>query len=161
MVVATWDDVAHIARLHSIIAIFIHQVERLLHVTLVVLRRATCLVVHQQLYTLTVGIVVEHLDIEVGIRRHEVEDIALPHVCPVFPTNVPTLDKHLVETVLGSKVDVALHVFVVGLVSAIGLHLRPVNLVELDAGVIVGIVPVATTHNHLPPDTTVLRGMNP
>ena len=117
--------------------------------------------VHQQFDALAVGIVVEHLDVEVGIRCHEVEDIALPHVGPVFPTNIPTLDQHLVETILGSKVDVSLHILIVGLMGAVGLHLRPVNLVELDAGEVVGIVPRATTHNHFPPHATILGRMNP
>ena len=117
--------------------------------------------VHQQLDTLGVGIVVEHLDVEIRIRCHEVEDVAFPHVCPVFPTNIPTLDQHLVETILGSEVDVSLHILIVGLMGAVGLHLRPVNLVELDAGEVVGIVPRATTHNHFPPHTTILGRMNP
>ena len=96
---------------------------------------------HQQLHTLGVSIVVKHLDVEVGIRRHEVEHVALPQVGPVFPTHVPAFHQHLVKSVLGGKVDVALHLLIVGSMTAIGLHLRPIYLVEFDAGKLVGIVP--------------------
>ena len=161
VVVAAWDDVAHIARLHGIVAVFVHQFVGLLDMTLVVLRARRCLVVHQNLHPLRVGIVVQHLDVEVGIGCHKVEHVTLPHVCPVFPANVPAFHQHFVETVLGGKVDVALHLLVVGGMAAVGLHLRPVNLVEFDAGEVVGVVPVALAHNHLPPHAAVLRGMNP
>ena len=161
VVVTTWDNVAYITRLHGIITVFVHQVEGFLHMTLVVLRAGGCLVVHQQLHTFRVRIVVEHLNVEVGIRRHKVKNVAFPHVCPIFPTNIPSLYKYLVKTILGSEVDIALHILVVSLVRAVRFHLRPVNFIELDAGEVVGIVPVATTHNHLPPDTAILGGMNP
>ena len=88
--------------------------------------------VHEDLHTLRVGVVVKHLDVEVGVGGHEVEDVALPHVGPVFPTYVPTLYEYLVEAVLGSEVDIALHLLVVGGMTAIGLHTAPVDLVELD-----------------------------
>ena len=42
---------------------------------------------------------------------------------PVFPTNVPTLDKYLRKTVLGCKVDIALHFFVCSTVCTVGLTL--------------------------------------
>ena len=87
------------------------------------------------------SILIEHLDVKVGIGRHEVEHIALPHVCPVFPTDIPTLNEHLLKTILGSEVDIALHLLVIGCMAAIGLHLRPVDLIELDAGIVVGIIP--------------------
>ena len=97
--------------------------------------------VHQNLHPLRVGIVVQRLDVEIGIRRLEVEHVAFPHVRPVFPADIPSFHQHLVEPVLGSKVDVALHLLVVGGMAAVGLYLRPVNLVELDAGEVVGVVP--------------------
>ena len=117
--------------------------------------------VHQQLHALRVGIVVEHLDIEVGIGGHEVEHVAFPHVRPVFPTDVPTFYQHLVEAVLGSEVNVTLHVLVVSLVGAVGLHLTPVDLIEFDRGEVVGVVPTTATYDHLPPHAAVLRGMDP
>ena len=161
VMVTAWDDVSYISCLYSIVAIVVHQLEGLLDMSLIVLGRAGCLVVHQQPDTLGVGIVVQHLDVEVGIGSHEVKDITLPHVGPVFPAYIPAFDEYLVESVLGGEVDVALHVLVVGLMRAVGLHLAPVNLVELDAGEVIGIVPIATTYNHLPPDATILRRMNP
>ena len=139
--VATRDDVSHVTRLHGIVAVFVHQFVSLLDMTLVVLCRARSLVVHQQLHTLRVGIVVQHLDIEVGIGGHEVKHVAFPHIRPVFPTDVPTFYQHLVETVLGGEVNVTLHVLVISLVRAVGLHLTPVDLVEFDRGEVVGVMP--------------------
>ena len=161
VVVATWDDITHIARLHSVVAILVHQLEGLFDMTLVVLCRRRGLVVHHQLHTLGVGIVVEHLQVEVGIWGHEVEDITLPMVGPVLPTHVPAFHQHLVKSVLGGKVDVALHLLIVGGMTSVRLYLRPVYLVELDAGELVGIVPRTLTDNHFPPYATVLRRMNP
>ena len=161
VMVAAGYDVAHIARLHGIVAIFVHQLVGLLDVPLVVLCRAAGFVVHQQLHTLLVGIVVQHLDVEVGVWRHEVEHVALPHVSPVFPAYVPAFHQHLVQPVLGGEVDIPLHILVVSLVRAVGLHLRPVYLVQLDARQVVGVVPVAAPYYHLPPYATVFRGVNP
>ena len=117
--------------------------------------------VHQQLHTLGVSIVVESLDVEVGVGRHEVEHIALPHVRPVFPAHVPAFHEHLVKTVLGGEVDITLHVLVVGFVRTVGCHLRPVDLIKMDGGEVVRVVPGATSHNHLPPHTAVLGRMDP
>ena len=159
--VATGDDIAHITGLHGVVAVFVHQVEGILKMTLVVLRRTGGLVVHEDLHALGMGILIEHLDIEVGIRGDEVEDITLPHIRPVFPSDVPSLNKHFIETILRGEVDVAFHVRIIRFMSAIGCYLRPVYLIQMDRGEVIGIVPGTTSHDHLPPDTTVLRGMNP
>ena len=159
--VATRDDVTYITCLHSVVAVFVHQFEGLLDMTFVVLCGTGGLMVHQDLHTLGMGIVVEHLQVEVGVGGHKVEDIALPHVCPVLPTDVPTFNENLVETILGCKVDIALHLLVVGGMTTVGLHTVPVDLVEFDAGEVVGIVPRALADNHLPPYATVLCGMDP
>ena len=37
VVVASWDDISHIARLDGIVAIAVHQLEGFLHVALIVL----------------------------------------------------------------------------------------------------------------------------
>ena len=139
--VTTGDDVSHISGLHSIVAVFVHQLKGILEMTLIILCRAGCLMVHENLHTLGMGIFVKHLDIEVGIWGNEVKDITLPHICPVFPTNVPAFYQHLVETVLGSEVDITLHILIIGLMGPVRLNLAPVNLVEFDAGEVIGIMP--------------------
>ena len=58
---------AHIAALHGIVAVTVHEVVGGLHVLFVVAHRAGGLVVHHQLDALAVGIVVERLDVEIGI----------------------------------------------------------------------------------------------
>ena len=106
-------------------------------------------------------ILVEHLDVEVGVWGHEVEHVTFPHVGPVFPSYVPSFYEHLVETVLGSEVDVTLHLLVVGSMTTVGLHAAPVYLVEFYRGKLVGVVPTALAYNHLPPYTAVFRGVYP
>jgi len=118
-------------------------------------------VVHHQLHALGVGIVVESLDVEVGIRGEEVEDVFLHVACPVFPSDVPALDEHGVETVVGGEVDVSAHVGVVGRVASRGRGLAVIGHSELDRGKLVGVGPVALTRDHLPPHTDVFGGMYP
>ena len=69
--------------------------------------------VHHQAYSLRVCILVESLDVEVRIWSHEIEDIVLVAVCPVFPAFVPALYEHLVETMLSSEVNIAANLLVV------------------------------------------------
>ena len=161
VVVATRDDVAHVARLHGVVAIAVHQRVGLLEVAFVVLRARRGLVVHEQFHALRVGIVVEALQVEVGVGGLEVEDVALPAVRPVFPAHVPALYEHLVESVLGSEVDVAAHFFCRSTMVAVGSCFHPVDVVELHGGELIGVVPRRLADNHLPPHTAVLRGVNP
>ena len=161
MVVTTRDDVAHVAGLHGIVAVLVHQVEGRFEMSLVVECTRRGLMVHHQLHALRVGIVVEGLDVEVGIGCHEVEDIVLGMAEPVFPSDVPTFDKHLVESVLGSEVDIFPHVLVVGSMPTVGLHAVPVDFIDFDRRELVGVAPRALAHNHLPPHTAVFRGVNP
>ena len=119
------------------------------------------LVVHEELDTLGVGIVVEGLDVKVWIRSSEVENLLLAVGGPVLPADVPALDKHLVEMVLGGEVDVAAHVGIVGAMGAAGLCLGIVGLAEAHVVEVVGIVPSVAAYNHLPPDATVFDRMNP
>ena len=141
VVVTTRDDVAHVTALHGVVAVFVHQIIRGLEVTLVVDDARRCFIVHHQLHALRVGVVVERLDVEVGIRRGEVEDIVLPVVGPVLPTDVPALDEDLGEAVGSGEVDVFAHLLVVGAVAAIGPHLTPIDLVEFDGRIVIGVVP--------------------
>ena len=161
VVVATRDDISHISSLHCIITILVHEVEGSIEMTLIVLSARRCLVVHHQFDTLGVCILVEILDIEVGIRSDEVKDIALPHICPVFPSDVPTLNQYLVETVGCGEVDILLHVGGVCTVASVGSKFGVVGLTELYRRQTAGIFPCALTYNHLPPYTAVFCGVNP
>ena len=95
--------------------------------------------VHLQANTLGVGIVVQPLQVEVGIWCLEVEHIVLRFAEPVFPTYVPAFDQNLVETMLGSEVDITAHVVVVGTMQSVGLGLRVVQVVELHGGQVEGV----------------------
>ena len=131
MVVASRNDVAHIAALHGIISILVHKRIGCLQMTLVVLCGSARLVVHHQFHALGVGIVVEILYVEVGIRCLEVEHIVLVMTEPVFPSDVPTLYQHLLKSVLGSEVDVTLHVLGVGRMLSVGTALRVVKVLQI------------------------------
>ena len=161
VVLTTRDEVADIAALHRIIAIVLHQLIGLVHVLLVVHDRRGGLVVHDELHTLRVGILIERLDIEVGVRRLEVEDIFLRVAEPVFPTDIPALDEDTTKAMLSGEVDVAADVLIICRVTARGLSLRVVGEAELDGGELRGIGPVALTRDHLPPYADVLRGVDP
>ena len=141
VMVAAGNDVSHVTGLHGVVAVIIHQLVGLLHPSLIVGDAGGSLVMHHELHALGVGIVVEILDIEVGIGRDEVEHIPFPAVGPVFPAHVPSFHQHLREAVLGGEVYILLHAGRVGGVPAIRLGLRPVYLVQLDRGVLVRVIP--------------------
>ena len=161
VIVATGNDVAHISALHSVIAILVHEAVGLLQMALIVDRRGTGLMVHHELHALRVSIAVKLLDIEIGIRSLEVEHIILIMTEPVFPTDVPTLNEHLLEAVFGSEVDVTLHVSCVGRMLSVRLALRVVEVVEMHRRQVEGVAPLASASNHLPPHATIFCGMDP
>ena len=141
MILATRDDVTHITRLHGIVAILIHQVESVLQMPLIVQDGSRSLMMHHQLHTLRVGIVVEHPDIEVGIRGNEVEDIELLVTEPVFPTFIPAFHQHLMQTVPGGEVDVPFHLLVGSTVNAVGLALAIIGDTQTHRRIIIGVGP--------------------
>ena len=105
--------------------------------------------------------VVEHLDIEVRIWSYEIEDIELLMTEPVFPTFVPAFYQHLLQTVLGCKVDVALYLLVGCTMGAIRLALAVIGYTETNRWQVVGIAPGLGANDHVPPYTAVLGRMNP
>ena len=123
VVFTTGDDIAHIAALHGSVAIFVHQLIGSLQMALVVAGRGRCLMMHLQADALGMGIVVQALQVEVGIRRLEVKNVVFRLAKPIFPANVPTLYKHLVETMLGSKVDITPYIVIVGTMKSVRLGL--------------------------------------
>ena len=122
VILATGQDVSHIAALDGVIAQFVHQRVGLLKVALIVAGAGRRLMMHHQTDAPAVGIVVQHLDIKVGIGCHKVKHIVLAIAIPVFPALVPALDQQLVKAIIGCKINVALHVLVVGSMAAIGLE---------------------------------------
>ena len=161
MIVATGDDVAHIATLHSIVAILIHQAICLFKMALIVKCRGTGFVVHHQLHALRVSIAVQLFNIKVGVRCLEIEHIIFIMTKPVFPTNVPALYQHLLQAVLSSKVDVSLHVSRVSGMLVVRFTLGIVEVIEMHRGQVVCVAPLASASNHLPPHATIFCGMYP
>ena len=84
-------------------------------------------------------ILVESLDVEVRIWSHEIEDIVLVAVSPVFPSFVPSFHKHLVEAVLCSEVHIAAYLLVVCRVGAVRSCACIVCNAELYGSEVVGV----------------------
>ena len=80
---------------------------------------------------------------------------------PVFPTFVPSLYQYLLQTILCSKVDIALHLFVGSTMSAIRLALAVVGYAKANRRQVVGIAPRLGAYNHVPPYATILSRVNP
>ena len=90
---------------------------------------------------ISILLLVEILDVEVGIGRDEVEDVPLPTVGPVLPADVPALDQYFVESVLGCEVDVAAHVGRVGRVAGRGTAGRVVGFARTYGRNVLGVGP--------------------
>ena len=60
------------------------------------------------------GVVIEHLYIEIGIWGLEVKHVILRVAKPILPTDVPSLHKHLIKTMLGSEINIFLHILIIG-----------------------------------------------
>ena len=127
VVLAAGDDAAHVARLHGVVAVVAHEPIGPVEVTLVVAHRGRGLVVHDDLHPFVRRVAVQLLDVEIGIRGHEIEDVILRLAEPVLPAFVPALDQHGVEPVFGGEVDVLLHVFGRGSVAAVRTEFRVVR----------------------------------
>ena len=161
MVFATWDDVAHISAFHGIVSIVTHELVGTIHVLLVVHYRRRGLVVHDEFHASAMRIVVERLDVEVGIGCKEVEDLFLGVSAPVLPADVPAFDEHGIEPVVGGKVDVPTYVGIVGAMFARRCCLGIIGQSKFHRWIVVGICPFAFARNHLPPHADILHRMYP
>ena len=158
---AAWDDVAHVATLDGVVAVFVHQLIGFLHVAFVVADGGGGLVVHHQLDALRVGILIERLDVKVGVRGDEIENVVLRVAKPVLPPDVPALDEHLIEAVLGGEVDIAAHFVVVRRVGAVGLDLRVVRHADVYREKVVGVGPRRFARDHFPPNADIFHWLDP
>src|SRR5574344_131987 len=68
---------------------------------------------HHNLNAFGMGIVVEHLDIEIRIRSDEIEYIKLRMSNPVFPAYVPSFNQHLTQSVFGCEIYIFLYFLIV------------------------------------------------
>ena len=161
VMVSSGDNIAYISRLYGIISIFVHQLISLFDMTFVILCRRRSFVVHHQLYSFRMGIVIKSLDVKIRIWRYKVENITFPHVCPVFPSYVPSFNQYLVKTVFSGKVNVSAYLFVVGSMTTMWFYTFPIHLIYIYRREVIRIMPVALTNNHLPPYATVFGWMNP
>ena len=161
VVFATWNDVAHISAFHGIVSIVTHKLVGTIHVLLVVHYRRRGLVVHDEFHASAMRIVVERLDVEVGIGSQKVEYLFLGVSAPVLPANVPAFDEHGIKPVVGGKVDMPTYVGIVGAMFARRCCLGIIGQSKFHRWVVVGICPFAFARNHLPPHADILHRMDP
>ena len=161
VMLATRNDVAHITALYSIVAIILHQLVSSVHILLIVHHRRRGFMMHNELHSLGMRILIECLDVEIRIWSQEIEYLFLHIATPVFPTDVPSFYQDCIETMGCSKVDVTAHIGIVGRMLARWLGMYIVGSIQLHGRIIMGISPLTLTGNHLPPYTYVLHRMNP
>ncbi len=96
---------------------------------------------HYQFHPLGMSIVVKRLDIKVRIWGHKVEDILLHVAEPVFPADVPSLNKHCIETVLCRKINMLPYIFIVGCVRPVRFYKAKIVCVKVNASESVRVRP--------------------
>ena len=161
VMLAARKEVAYIPGFDRRVFVLVHELVRRVEPTLIVTDGTGCLMVHNHLHSFGLGVVMNALDIKIGVRSDEVIDEVFLVSEPVFPTDVPTFDEDTVKTILGSEVDITFHVSGVGAMTAVRFGLRIVGDADMDGREIPGIAPIGTTCNHLPPYTDVLHRFDP
>ena len=106
--------------------------------------------VHYKLHPFRGGIFLQFLYIEIRVRGNKIKYILFPLTEPVFPSDIPPLNKNAVEPVLRGIVDVEFGSLRCGAVPAVRLQLQPVCLTDLHI-VNIGVVPAGFTDMQLPP----------
>ena len=107
------------------------------------------------------SIVVESLDVEVGIWSLEIKHIVFLMTEPVFPAYVPTLDKHLRETVFCRKVNVFPNIGIVSRMIAMRLAFGIVGGAKMYRRQVVSVRPSLASTYHFPPYTNIFHWLNP
>ena len=161
MMFATRDDISYITALHCIITVVDHKPVSFVHVAFVVADGRRSLMVHHQFNTFTLGICIQHLHIEIGVRSHKVKNIVFGVSEPVFPTFVPTFYQNLVKAVGSGKIYVSLHVLIVGAMTSVRFCFGIVRFAQLNRRQVIRIRPSAFTGNHFPPYSYIFHRFNP
>ena len=136
------DDRADIPRLDGVHTVMLHIVVRLIQFALVLGGIALCLVVENDFHTAAVGIFCQIINIVVGIGLYKREFGSGNRAVPCAPTFVPTLGKDTAETVVGSEINVTLHILGGGTMDR---SLAPRHRLEV----------------HTPPDTDEFHRVDP
>src|SRR5574344_1008929 len=109
---------------------------------------------HHNLNAFGMGIVVEHLDIEIRIRSDEIEYIKLR-------MSVPSFNQHLTQSVFGCEIYIFLYFLIVSSMYAMRFALCIICHAQSDRRQVISITPLVLTYNHLPPYTAIFYGMDP
>ena len=85
------------------------------------------------------SIFIESLDVEIRIWRHEIENVVLVLVGPVFPADIPSFNQYLIESVLSCEINILAYVLIVRRVFSVRSRLRVVRLAKVNGGEIICI----------------------
>lgn len=161
VMLAARDDGTYITGLDGIIAMIVHKGESAVELALIIGGIGGSLMVHNDLNATTIGISLDRIDIEIGVRGIEEELAILAKRAPILPALIPPLDENSVDIMIGSEIDILQHIGGVGGMAAVWGQFVVVGDAGLGA-VIVGISPCfLVSDEHLPPYTDELHRADP
>ena len=161
MVFATRQEVTYITRLDSRIVILIHELVGGVKPSLVITDSAGGLVVHDHLHALGFGILMDAFHVKIRIGGYEIIDEILLITEPVFPSDIPSLDKDAIEAVFGSKINISLDVLSGRAMPTVGFGFGIIRDADMDRGEIPCVAPITHACDHLPPYAYILHGLDP
>ena len=112
-----WINTSNISALNSIVSVFFHKFIGRSHLSFVTADGRRGFMVHHQFNSLGAGIIVQCRDVEIGIGSDEIENILFREFLPIFPTDIPSLYQHFVESVFSCEIDVFANIGIVGRMS--------------------------------------------
>ena len=92
MIFSSWENIAYIAALYNIVSIFLHELIRLVHVTLIVTNRSRCFMMHNHFYSFRFCIFMYLFNIKIRIWRYKIENVVFGATKPVFPALIPAFN---------------------------------------------------------------------
>ena len=126
------QDISHITGFDSRVLVFAHELIGGIKPSLVIADSAGGLVVHDHLHALGFGIIMDALHVKIRIRGYEIIDEILLITEPVFPSDIPSLDKHAIEAVFGSKINIALDILSRRAMTTVGFGFGIIRDADMD-----------------------------
>ena len=161
VMLAARNNRSYITRFHGIIAVFLHETEGIVQLTLIVSHRRSRFMMHDDLHPFRCGIALQFLDIKIRISLGKAVNKLFGISIIVFPAFVPAFHQHCIKTVFGRKVDVFLHVRRIGSMMSVRLQLSIICLSDYNI-LRIGISPCrASSREILPPYADILDRLDP
>ena len=155
------QDISHVAGFDSRVLVFAHELVGGIKPSLVITDSAGGLVVHDHLHALGFGILMDALHVKIRIGGYEIIDEILLITEPVFPSDIPSLDKDAIEAVFGSKINISLDVLSGRAMPTVGFGFGIIRDADMDRREIPCVAPITHACDHLPPYANILHGLDP